>query len=101
MFVRSFGGGGAFSKISAGATFCIHHFSVGRKAARQTERHAGSIGGDTGAVAGAKKLNATKSRDKRRNPLRREEMSTAALMSDILMVSDLIETPAPLFIPSL
>ena len=52
---------GAFSKISAGATFCIHHFSAGRKAARQTERHAG---GDT--RAGAKKVNATKSGDKRR-----------------------------------
>ena len=87
----------------------LHSSFFRRKESRQTDRqrHAGSIGGDTragavaGAGAGAKKLNATKSRDKRRNPLRREEMSTAALMSDILMVSDLIETPAPLFIPSL
>ena len=72
---------GAFSKISAGATFCIHHFSAGRKAARQTDgqrdmRAASSAAATLLGQAGAKKVNATKSGDKRRKP-KSKEMYTA------------------------
>ena len=91
---------------SAGATFCIHHFSVGKKAARQSpdspdtrrvRRHRGR----------RQKAQCHKKRRQKKKTLRRrerEEMFATALAPDILMVSDLIETPPPfqpLFVRSL
>ena len=78
LFAQSFGGGGAFSKNSAGATFCIHHFSVGRKAARQRDmraRTADSLGGEFGdtRAGGRQKAECHKKRRQKKKTLREEK----------------------------